>query len=286
MANPLFDRFVIIDWSASNKATSGADSIWVADSHQATRNISTRAATITHIRTILDDCLHKGARLLIGWDFAFGYPVGFADALGLSGWQGVWDYLSDRIEHKPDNQSNRFDVAARINRSLGNQSGPFWGYLGKDCPDGLSPKRYPDGIKRPWPFERFDYLRQIERHVPSASPVFKLAYTGSVGSQALLGIPRLNHLRRSFPDEIAIWPFETGFANNLCAPVVFTEIYPSAHAVPDGTDVKDKRQVEAVLRDFSAWNETGTLQEKLNAPSLSGKLRQTVLREEGWVVGQ
>ena len=34
----------------------------------------------------------RGKRVLIGFDFPFGYPAGFAARLGLSGppWQGVW----------------------------------------------------------------------------------------------------------------------------------------------------------------------------------------------------
>ncbi|WP_298914593.1 hypothetical protein [uncultured Algimonas sp.] len=280
----LFDRIVVVDWSAANSPKTGADSIWIADSHGLTLNPATRDAAMIAVETVMEASRIRRERLLIGWDFAFGYPAGFAAGLGLSGWDGVWAWLHDRVEDGPDNRSNRFAVAARANRVLGSADGPFWGHVGRDLPQGLSAKRYPDGTKGDWPYA-FGYLRAAERRLPSASPVFKLAYTGSVGSQALLGIARLEGLRRRHADRIAVWPFETGFADALAAPVVMAEIYPSAHCVPDGPDVKDRRQVEAVLRDFQLWNDSGRMRDALSAPGLAGAERRAVMREEGWVVG-
>ncbi|MGB6229580.1 MAG: hypothetical protein WBF53_05580 [Litorimonas sp.] len=279
----LFDRIVIVDWSSANGPKTGADSIWIADSRAPTLNPPTRAAAMERIDAVIEDGRQRGERLLTGWDFAFGYPAGFAAALGLEGWRGVWDRLHARTQDGPDNRSNRFEVGARINRELGPHGGPFWGHVGRERPNGLSGRRFPSG-GRDFPYP-FDYLRHVERALPSASPVFKLAYPGSVGSQALLGIAQLEGLRRRFPERVAVWPFETDFAADLSAPVTLAEIYPSAHAVPEGPEVKDRRQVEAVLRDFLDWDEQGLLHEKLNAPGLTGAARDAVRREEGWVVG-
>lgn len=239
---------------------------------------------MTHIQTVIEAALVKDERVLIGWDFAFGYPAGVAAALGMSGWSGLWAWVQARIKDNADNQSNRFELAAQMNGAMGSSEGPFWGHVGKTCPPGLSAKRYPNGQKRPWPYE-FDYTRHAERHAKGAKSVFQLAYNGSVGSQALLGIARLETLRRTFTGQIAVWPFETDFAANLSAPITLAEIYPSAHRVPDGPEVKDQRQVEAVLRDFMRWTRNGEMRRKLSAPHLTGDIRKSVKNEEGWILG-
>jgi precorrin-8X/cobalt-precorrin-8 methylmutase len=100
-----------------------------------------------------------------------------------------------------------------------------------------------------------------------------------------LGIARLEGLRRRFDGRVAVWPFDTNFAEDLSAPIICAEIYPSSHAVPDGPAVKDQRQVEAVLSDFLSWDAKGSLREKLNAPDLTGEARHAAQSEEGWVVG-
>lgn len=283
-ASPLFNQIVIVDWSASNSPKRGADSIWVADSDGATLNPPTRSNAIIHIEAIIEEALLQQQRVLIGFDFAFGYPAGFAASLGLRGWSAVWAWLHARIEDGADNRSNRFDVAAEMNLAMGVCDGPFWGHVGKVCPPGLSLKRYPDGLKPDWPYG-FDYVREAERHAKGAKSVFQLAYNGSVGSQALLGIARLEALRRRFAGKVAIWPFETDFAADLSAPITLAEIYPSAHHVPDGSQTKDQRQVEAVLRDFQRWSHSDEMTRKLSTPHLTGDARKSVKDEEGWILG-
>lgn len=278
-----FDRILIVDWSAANSPKTGADSIWIADSHAPSCNPSTRTEAMAMIEAAVAQSLARQERLLLGWDFAFGYPVGFAAALGLTGWSDIWAWLHARVCDGDDNRSNRFDVAAEMNMALSAQDGPFWGYVGKHCPPGLSAKRYPRGVKSNWSYD-FDYVREAERRARGAKSVFQLAYNGSVGSQALLGIARLEDLRRRFAGQIAIWPFETDFAADLSAPVICAEIYPSAHIVPDGVGVKDQRQVEAVLRDFLDRSQSGTMERALSAPSLSGAARDHVRHAEGWIV--
>lgn len=288
MADRLFDRFLIIDWSAARKRSVGKDSIWIADSHAPSQNLPTRQSATDHVIQIIEDALDREQRLLIGWDFAFGYPAGFAQAMGAEGWADVWDRLADATEDAPNNQSNHFEVAADLNQNLGPNVGPFWGCTQATPPAGLTRKRYQGGDRNYWSYP-FSYDREVEaelkRRKQSASSVFQLAYSGCVGSQSLLGIARLHQLKQRFGEHLAIWPFETDFAEDLRAPIICAEIYPSAHPVPDGPEVKDKRQVEAVLRDFSQWDQDGHLLQKLSAPTLSGAPREAVLKEEGWVVG-
>lgn len=76
----------------------------------------------------------SGRRVLVCFDFAYGYPVDFPAALqaatGKSDsdlpWLMVWQYLSEQIKddertlqgREPSNRSNRFEVANRINAAV------------------------------------------------------------------------------------------------------------------------------------------------------------------------
>ena len=84
-------------------------------------------------------------RVLVCFDFAYGYPVDFAATLqaatGRSDrelpWITVWQYLSEHLTDdegttpgaKPSNRSNLFEVVDRINALLSpdaKKTGPFW----------------------------------------------------------------------------------------------------------------------------------------------------------------
>ena len=70
----LFDRYVFVDWSASTKASRGKDSIWFATGTtrdvSPPRNPATREEATTELRDLLIN------------DFPYGFPAGFAAALG------------------------------------------------------------------------------------------------------------------------------------------------------------------------------------------------------------
>jgi hypothetical protein len=122
----LFDSYVAVDWSASNKPTLGKDSIWscVGDGlieSLRTTNHRTRRDAEAWLLDYLIAAVRDGQRVLVGLDFPYGYPGGFADALELEGepWRLVWTYLEGEIADDGRNVSNRFEVAARINQQLG-----------------------------------------------------------------------------------------------------------------------------------------------------------------------
>ena len=134
----LFNAYVIVDWSAAESKATGKNSIWIGVLKRDVRfrfafeahNPATRREAETLITTILDDRAKHRERTLIGFDFAFGYPRGFAAALGLPGeepWKAVWDLLAKEVSDKPDNMNNRFQVGAKLNRLLTGGPFPFWG---------------------------------------------------------------------------------------------------------------------------------------------------------------
>lgn len=285
----LFDAYVAVDWSAANQPRTGKDSIWMAalwDEGGTTRslceNIPTRSAALARLTGLLGSAAWRRRRVLAGFDFAFGYPFGFAgQALGAPGWQTVWRYLGAHVEDDEQNRSNRFEIAAQLNTAIGVPI--FWGkpHQHQDrYPSLPATKPAPHGMP-----ER----RLVEQRVKSAKSVFQLAYNGAVGSQTLLGIARLEALRQNLPAEVRVWPFETEFADGLPAgpSVTLAEIYPALflkQAPADG--VRDEAQVKAVVTGLRERDLAGRLRPLLEPPpGLTAAERRMMLQEEGSIVG-
>lgn len=142
----LFDAYLMMDWSARNKPKRGEDSIWYClvtcrggrPAVAELINPSTRFSAAQKIGNCLVELTSEGFATLVGFDFPYGYPSGFAAALGLRGeppWRMIWEYLTSHVQDEPDNKSNRFDVAAKINRRISGIASPFWG-----CPQGRKQK--------------------------------------------------------------------------------------------------------------------------------------------------
>lgn len=283
----LFDRYLIVDWSAANKPKRGKDSIWIAFSEGVelkwVHNPATRIETMAMVHEVIAESLASGKRLFAGFDFAFGYPQGSAERIGgAADWQSVWERLSGLITDDEQNKSNRFDVAAQINREVFDGAGPFWGCPQTQTYDGL-PHRKPS-----YPYKGVDEKRYIEKRYKTAQPVWKLFTAGSVGSQTLLGLAHLQKLRSedSFKDKIAVWPFETKFADDLSKPIIIAEIYPSNFTIEQSEgEVKDEAQVRTVAQAFSHADANGSFAYCLSCPdTLTTENRAAVEREEGWIV--
>jgi hypothetical protein len=264
----MFDRVVIVDWSARSSpspARESADAIWVGEAGVGEAYHRTRATAEADLAGRIAG-LPAGQRMLVGFDFPFAYPAGFAAALGCDGPLGVWDWLAERISDAPDNANNRFAVAAALNRMFPG-IGPFWGRPDRVPLPDLPAKgslRHGHGLP-----ER----RAVETAVPTAQPVWKLFTTGSVGSQALLGLPVLSRLRR-LPG-VTVWPFES------MGRVVLAEVWPSLLAAQvaaeQGNGIKDRVQVRVLARELARLAGEERLAPLFEVPD--------VAREEGWILG-
>ena len=256
----------IVDWSAANQrspARPSADAIWVGikdASDERVAYLRSRAEAETLLRDLV-----KTGNWLIGFDFPFGYPAGFAHRLtGRAEAPAVWDWLEARIEDAPDNRNNRFQIAAAVNRQFG--GGPFWGRPASlDLPD-LPARKLVDYAALGLP-ER----RAVERLLPSAQAVWKLYTTGSVGSQALMGLPVIARLAR-LPG-VSVWPFQPP------ARVTLAEVYPSllAPEVAAEGGIKDAAQVRLLARALWHLAARDRLAPLLDVPEIA--------REEGWILG-
>ena len=275
----MFDRVIVIDWSAANlptSATNRANAVWIG-CHDAEGGAEwhhrTRAAAEAQLVTLIDTAREAGLRLLVGFDFAMGYPAGFAARLtGRAEARAVWDWLAREISDSPDNRNNRFAVAARINAAFPEGPGPFWSHPSGQSWPGLPFRR--QGIDHA--ALGLAEVRAAEAAVRGAKSPWMLFNPGSVGSQSLLGLPMIHRLSQR-PD-VAVWPFDAPDA-----PVVLAEVYPSLLAGPvailanaEGLPA-DQAQVRLLARALHLLARQDRLAPLFDTPPEAA--------EEGWILG-
>ncbi|MBK1635453.1 molybdopterin guanine dinucleotide synthesis [Rhodovulum adriaticum] len=272
-----FDTIVMADWSARSAPSPRrpvADAIWIAVAAQGQETVTyyrTRARAEAQLTALLAEGRATGRRVLLGLDFAFGYPAGFAAALtGTGRAQAVWAWLAAHLHDGPDNANTRFAVADAINARFPGV-GPFWG-----CPPGLSLPHLP-ARGRLRQGHGMTERRLAEQAVPRAHPVWKLFTTGAVGSQVLVGLPMLHRLAERFGTDLAIWPFD-----RPDAPLVAAEIYPALidPMLPMAPDaIRDAAQVRLMARAMGRLQAAGMLDRAFTTPD------DTRITEEGWILG-
>lgn len=300
MPGALFDRFVFVDWSASSRRVTGENSVWIADGNAAalrTHNPPTRKRAVERLRELLTSAGGTNERVLIGFDFPYGYPAGFADALGLSGatppWRRTWAALGGLVSDDNLNGNNRFDVAASLNERLGSEPGPFWGTPNPQPHLSAQKGSFPYPTRRGIALAEYRITEQRARRRRQLSSAWKLHFQPTVGSQALLGIPRLAGLRYdpALAPVSKVWPFETGFSLESEAQrpfVLHCEIWPRVIDVdpataPSGT--LDEAQVRGLVAWASALTAAGGFGSLFSPAGLTSAEQAACVAEEGWILG-
>jgi len=162
-------------------------------------------------------------------------------------------YQICRLQEMEDvhNANNRWEVAATLNLRLGTGPGPFWCVPAAHASASLTRKR------NEFPCGGLQEFRLVEQRLRasgrSAQSAWKLFTAGSVGSQALLGIPILESLRSNaaLAGVSRVWPFDTGSTatpspeRGPC--LVHAEIWPGAF--PSITTCTRSQ----TLRRYGAW---------------------------------
>jgi len=307
----LFDSYIFVDWSAANTAHPASpvpDSPWVGELTPAEQfNVETyhrtRQAAVIHVRNRLLYHVGLNRRVLVGFDFPYGYPVGLARALGLpddsAAWWNLWSELSIRLEDDDGNVNNRFQVASDLNCIIsGGGVGPFWG-----CPPGQATNHLTANGPG-FPFHaavglQLHRLRVCEARLRGVQETWGLFGAGRVGGQALTGIPWLHSLRRLPMLALCskVWPFETLFTPTPSPKqgpfVLHAEIWPgvveqrvqAVVALQPGI-IRDQAQVRATCQWAYELDHNKHLAALFNTPTnLSAPEIRSCLQEEGWILG-
>ncbi|HEY5409710.1 MAG TPA: cobalamin biosynthesis protein CbiG [Caulobacteraceae bacterium] len=290
----LFDAYVIVRWSAASKAAAAADSVVIGLVRRDVRfrntyqgqTATTRAEGEKKLAAILEDLAKRNETVLLGLDFPLGFPRGLAQGLKLEGepWRAVWNQLDRMVKDKPDNTNNRFGVGAEINRRVTGGPFPFWGCPPRDALTTLQPKRTREHEAGDLP-----EFRLTEARAQTAPSVWKLYYNGSIGGQAILGVPMVRRLKLKYGDELKVWPFETGWGApdldgvRIVAAEVFTG---AAEAKPAVGESKDQTEIRAYAEQLAKLDDASKLAPLFAAPQgLGADDAETARAEEGWILG-
>lgn len=297
--SPLFDGYLMVDWSANSCPKTGHDSIWwchlVWESGslvlEQVQNPSTRLQALAQIKAVLRGYAQSPRRVLVGFDFAYAYPAGFAEAIApreAPRWLALWRYLAERISDDAANANNRFALAANLNQQLSRGAAPFWGCPRSQESEYLSMHKPKGGLENLFP-----EFRLAEQGNGSHS-VWKLSYPGAVGGQVLMGLPYAYALYTDpeLAEVSKVWPFDTGLrtlqADDLAdIHILHAEVYPSLVKVTPGpTEVKDQCQVMALAGHLAERDAQGRLGALFaGRRPLTPEQCEVVEREEGWILG-
>jgi len=277
-AASLFEAVIMFDWSGGKDRgpTPKPDAIWscagTCDGLERPMYHRNRQVAMIWLRERLESEISAGRRVIVGFDFPFGYPSGFAKALtGRADPLALWDWIAANLEDGPTG-SNRYALASRINAGFPGV-GPFW-FNGsrEDLPHLPKQGRLRQG-------HGMAEKRLAEHHAKGTFSGWQLGGAGAVGSQAITGIAALCQLRRDLPGLCRVWPFETEEA-----PVTLVEIWPSlagsavSEAMQPG-EVKDAAQVRLLAETVLRLDESGTLARLLFDVPVQART------EEGWILG-
>ncbi len=297
----LFDAYIIADWTAAEGKKLGDQSVWIGVAkrdvrfrlYTETHNVATRAEGEKLLASLLADHRKRGDRVLVGFDFNFGYPAGTAERLKLAGtpWQAMWKFIASNVVDKPDNANNRYQVAAKINRLMTDNPWPMWGAPAKQAQRWLTTTKPPAGAGTDIPeFRATEDAVRKGRLQPKS--VWQMHGAGAVGGQTLVGIPAVRRLLDSLGPSGAVWPFGTGWralnaedVEPLSALVV--EVWPSMFdAKPQIGEFKDQAQVRATAEALAKMDEAGDLSKAFAPPKGADEaLIAKVEQEEGWILG-
>lgn len=268
----VFDTIAVVDWSGGNDTgpSPRKDAIWLGlvrgQVEALPKYIRNRIEAEVALIELIESELSAGRRLLLGFDFPFGFPRGFAKALtGRKDPLSVWDWLETRIEDTPE-RNNRFDVAGQVNAMFPG-IGPFW-FNGLRRDINHLPRK---NICRHYGLPD---RRRAEDLARGAFTCWQMGGAGAVGGQVLTGLPVLNRLRRRFGDQVAVWPFEAP-----SSPVMLVEIWPglintAVKLAEAQGGIRDAHQVRLLARAIARLPQAD-LQAMLNVDA----------PEEGWIMG-
>ncbi len=207
MSIPNFDAYIAIDWSGAQRSYGGiAVAICSTGRTPPALVMPPRTRwTREELAEWLKCRLNERERLLIGFDFAFGFPYEDCGYLGGSA-DGVDDIFAlwELIEAKSGGEAD-FGCTRFVSNPEYAQL--FWSA-------GPKPQRW---IERK---RRTEYVcAESTRTRPNT--LYKLLHSKQVGKASITGMRVLRHIRSCKADCVAVWPFDAPRNS------VIVEIYPT-----------------------------------------------------------
>jgi hypothetical protein len=285
---PQFDAFIALDWSGAARSYRGIAVAICGTGRTPPELIAPRRTywTREEIADWLKERLGGGQRLLIGFDFAFGFPFEECGYLGGRA-QGIddifdlWALIESKSQAESDFGCTRFV-------SDPNYASLFW-------TAGPKPKEW---IER----KRRTEHACAESTKTRPDTVYKLLHSKQVGKASITGMRVLNHVRLSRSESVAIWPFEGLRAS------VMVEIYPTMFrkiATGSIAKLRSREALNAALATFDCHpmpnirgldlsdHETDALISAAGLRSVAcdpaiwtrPELTSSHVRREGWIFG-
>jgi len=233
---PTFDAFVAIDWSGAAGSYAGIAVAMCRAGRAAPRLVRPRSIRWTRqaIANWVTSQVGAGQRLLIGFDFAFGFP--FEPEVGYLGGQAqeideinaLWSLMETKSCGEPDFGCNR--VVADPDYTL-----LFW-------KSGLKPEHW---VER----KRLTERACAEATGTRPDTLYKMLGSKQVGKASITGMRVLRHIRSRSADAVAIWPFETVRASAI------VEIYPTMfrkRATGSLAKVRSRSDLNSALRNLGS----------------------------------
>lgn len=289
MIPPTYDTFVAIDWSGASHSYRGIAVAKCTRGKSAPQLVSSKLNahwTRMEIATWLCEELKARSSILIGLDFAFGFP--FQEKVGyLLGHTSeprtvfdFWKWIDDNSGGETDFGCDTFTCDPRFARL-------FW--KSGQLPDGWIARK------------RRTELACVETTHTRPESVYKLVGSKQVGKASLTGIRVLHHIRRVRKGSVSFWPFDPPSGSMI------TEIYPTLFRKSATNSVAKLRTLHDLNEALAAFgsnamprstpslsdHETDALISAAGLRSLAGKratwshpeLTSQQVQREGWIFG-
>ena len=266
-----WDGFLMVDWSGGNDTgpRPRKDAIWAGAVLHGEESepvyLRNRDVAFDWLHSQIGQALGAGQRLFVGFDFPFGYPRGFARRVtGKDDPLKLWAFFADALTDTPK-ANTRFALAAELN-TLFPGVGPFW-FNGTKAELPHLPRKGRARRDHGMPERRL-----CEARAKGTFTCWQMGGAGAVGGQVMTGIATLEKLRRAFPGQIGVWPFDLADQ-----PIAFVEIWPSLLSdvvAAEGDPIKDRAQVRLMARALA----------RLPQAALDDMLAVDA-PEEGWILG-
>jgi hypothetical protein len=256
---PQFDRYIGVDYSGAETATSSLSGlrVYAATTAQSPAEISPPPSARKHwtrrgLAEWLAGKLAGGERTLVGIDHGFSFPLRYFEVHRLPpDWPG---FLDDFQRHWPTDADNMYVDFVR---------------------DGL----HGNGAARTGDSR---WRRLVELRCRAKS-VFHFDVQGAVAKSTHAGLPWLRYLRRQLGDRVHFWPFD-GWMPPASRSVI-AEVYPALWNRTFSSDGRNPHQQDAY--SIARWLQQTDAADALTGyfqPQLSQADRQ-VAEVEGWILG-